>query len=101
MRPRYYVLAAAAGAIIGAGTAYHMDTPSPSATYTQTITCQRVHIDDIAPEAIEVIDRLRWSYPAERIVIDHADGSVRALPVAMVPSPCNPEIQEDEVLIIE
>ena len=101
MRPRHYILSAAAGAIIGAGAAYYLDTPPPSATYTQTITCQRVHIDDIAPEAIEVIDRLQWSYPAERIVIDHADGSVRALPVAMVPSPCNPEIQEDEVLIIE
>ena len=101
MRPRHYILATAAGAIIGASAAYRLDAPPPSATYTQTITCQRVHIDDIAPEAIEVIDRLRWSYPAERIVIDHADGSVRALPVAMVPSPCNPEIQEDEVLIIE
>lgn len=92
-------LTLAAGAI-GAGIALaYVAQPGPD-NYPATITCQRVPIDNLAPEAVEAIDRIHWRYPAERIVIDGADGSVRALPVALVPPPCNPRIQEDEVLVI-
>ena len=92
-------LALAAGAIAGGITLAYVAQPGPD-NYPATITCQRVHIDNLAPEAVEAIDRIHWRYPAERIVIDGADGSVRALPVALVPPPCNPRIQEDEVLVI-
>lgn len=90
-----------AGATIGAALGIYLAAATqPDTAQPSTIICQRVHIDDLAVEAIEAIDRLRWRYPEERIVIDEADGSVRALPVALVPSPCNPAIEEDEVLII-
>ena len=92
-------IALTAGAI-GAGIALaYVAQPGPN-NYPETITCQRVHTDNLAPEAVEAIDRIHWRYPAERIVIDGADGSVRALPVALVPPPCNPRIEEDEVLVI-
>ena len=92
-------LALAAGAI-GAGIALaYVAQPGPG-DYPATITCQRVHIDNLAPEAVEAIDRIHWRYPAERIVIDEEDGSVRAVPVVLVPPPCNPRIEEDEVLVI-
>ena len=92
-------VALTAGAI-GAGIALaYVAQPGPN-NYPETITCQRVHIDNLAPEAVEAIDRIHWRYPAERVVIDGADGSVRALPVALVPPPCNPRIEEDEALVI-
>ena len=92
-------LALAAGAI-GAGIALaYVAQPGPD-NYPATITCQRVPIDNLAPEAVEAIDRIHWRFPEERIVIDESDGSVRAVPVALVPPPCNTRIQEDEVLVI-
>ena len=92
-------VALTAGAI-GAGIALaYVAQPGPD-NYPATITCQRVHIDNLAPEAVEAIDRIHWRYPAERIVIDEEDGSVRAVPVVLVPPPCNPRIEEDEVLVI-
>lgn len=100
-RPRrrwpVYVAAAAIGAAIGIGVGATTHEPYQGAA---TITCRPAHIDDLAPEAIEAIGRLRWDYPAERIVIDQDTGIVRAWPVALVPSPCNTGIEEDEVLII-
>ena len=92
-------IALTAGAI-GAGIALaYVAQPGPD-NYPATITCQRVPIDNLAPEAVEAIDRIHWRYPAERIVVDEGDGSIRALPVALVPPPCNPRIEEDEVLVI-
>ena len=92
-------IALTAGAI-GAGIALAYVAQSGPDDYPETITCQRVHIDNLAPEAVEAIDRIHWRYPAERIVVDEGDGSIRALPVALVPPPCNPRIEEDEVLVI-
>lgn len=88
------------GATIGlAAAAYTQPAGGP---YPSTITCRAVAADDLAPEAIDAIDRLSWQYPAERILIDAADGSVRALPIALVPPPCQARgVQEDEVLLIE
>ena len=92
-------IALTAGAIAGGITLAYVAQPGPG-DYPATITCQRVHIDNLAPEAVEAIDRIHWRYPAERIVIDEEDGSVRAVPVVLVPPPCNPRIEEDEVLVI-
>jgi len=92
-------LALAAGAIAGGITLAYVAQPGPD-NYPATITCQRVPIDNLSVEAVEAIDRIHWRYPAERIVVDEGDGSIRALPVALVPPPCNPRIEEDEVLVI-
>lgn len=92
-------LALAAGAIAGGTALAYATRPGPAAT-PSTIECRAVHIDNLAVEAVEAIDRIHWRYPAERIVIDEADGSVRALPVALVPPPCNSRIAEDEALVI-
>ena len=92
-------IALTAGAIAGGITLAYVAQPGPD-NYPATITCQRVPIDNLAPEAVEAIDRIHWRYPAERIVIDKEDGSVRAVPVVLVPPPCNPRIEEDEVLVI-
>lgn len=92
--------AALAAGAIGAGvTLAYVTRPGPD-DYPATITCQAVPIDNLASEAVEAIDRLHWRYPAERIVIDHDTGIVRSWPVALVPPPCNPRIEEDEVLVI-
>lgn len=96
-RPLTVLTASTIGAALGL---YLAAATQPDPAQPSTIVCQRVHIDDLAVEAIEAVDRLRWRYPEERIVIDEADGSVRALPVALVPSPCDPAIEEDEILII-
>ena len=98
-RPISYAIAGAAvGAVLGTGLAAMQ--AGGGTEYPVTIECQRVHADDLAPEAVEAIDRLRWDYPAERVVIDERDGTVRALPIALVPPPCNTRIEEDEVLVI-
>ena len=92
-------IALTAGAIAGGITLAYVAQPGPD-NYPATITCQRVPIDNLSVEAVEAIDRIHWRYPAERIVVDEGDGSIRALPVALVPPPCNPRIEEDEVLVI-
>lgn len=97
MRPHHYILATAAGTILGASAAYYLDAPPPSATST---ICRAVHRDDLDSATLGRVESIRWHYPAQRIIVDRLDGSVRALPVYMVPSPCNPGIQEDEILEI-
>lgn len=98
------VKAAAAGALLGVTIGVCAGVATAPAPYTgETWACQRVHIDELAPEAIANVDRLRWTYPAQRIIVDDRDGTVRAEYVAMLPGPCfdaAQDMQEDEVLVI-
>ena len=53
-------------------------------------------IDDLAPEALEVIQSLHWSYPEQGIVVIDRAGIV-----AVQPSRCLPSMEEDQVYVVE
>jgi hypothetical protein len=62
--------------------------------------CDVAHYDDLAPEAIEAADTIRYDFPAYVIVIGGRNGTVYAMRRGWLPAHCRPHY-EDEVTVIQ